>query len=264
MSATEAAPAAAIRARLGPAAQAALGQLRWCGAVDSSNSVLLREAAGLPDRAALVVDAQQAGRGRRGRVWQSPAGANLYLSLFVRLQRPIAALGGFSLALGIGCAEALRGERVAATVKWPNDLLVDGRKLGGLLVELAGERDRRAEAVLGLGLNLRMPVADAQAIDQPWTDLATLGVDADRERWAAVMLQALLDSVAGFESGGFAAFRDRWDRLDALVGRPLRVQAGDRLHEGINGGIDADGGLRLLGAAGELVFHSAEVSVRGQ
>jgi BirA family transcriptional regulator, biotin operon repressor / biotin---[acetyl-CoA-carboxylase] ligase len=260
----EASPVAAVQARLSPAASAALGQLRWLEEVDSSNSVLLGEAAGLPDRAALIVDAQRAGRGRRGRAWQSPAGANLYLSLFARLKRPIHALAGFSLALGIGCAEALRDAGVAATVKWPNDLLVDGRKLGGLLVELAGERQGRAEAVLGLGLNLAMPADAARQIDQPWTDLASLGIEPSRERWAACMLQALLDATAAFERHGLAAFRPRWDALDALAGRALRVQAGEALHLGENGGIDDAGGLRLLSGGGERVFHSAEVSVREQ
>jgi BirA family transcriptional regulator, biotin operon repressor / biotin---[acetyl-CoA-carboxylase] ligase len=255
----------AVHAALAPAARTALGSLRWEAEVDSSNSVLLREAATLPDRAALLVDAQHAGRGRRGRPWQSPAGANLYLSLFARLQRPLAALGGLSLALGIGCAEELRAAGVgAAGLKWPNDLLVDGRKLGGLLVELAGERDGRAAAVIGLGLNLAMPATAAEAIEQPWTDLVTLGVAGDRGYWAARMLDALLAAVDEFESAGFAPFTARWDAVDALAGRPLAVHAADGVLHGIGAGIDADGALRLRMAAGERRFHSADVSLRAR
>jgi BirA family transcriptional regulator, biotin operon repressor / biotin---[acetyl-CoA-carboxylase] ligase len=252
-----------LRARLSPVARAALGQLQVLARVDSSNSVLLRSASTLADRAALIADAQTAGRGRRGRAWQSPPGANLYLSLFARMHRPIRMLGGLSLALGIACVEALRAAGVeGAGIKWPNDLLVDGHKLGGLLVELAGERDGRTEAVIGLGLNLRMPQAEAAAIDQPWIDLATLGVDPARELWAARMIEALLDAVDRFDAEGLAAFATRWDALDALAGHSLRVHAADGDHEGHNGGIDAEGGLRLHTAAGERIFHSAQVSVR--
>lgn len=259
-------PVEALQAALSPASRAALGSLRCAGEVDSSNSVLLREAAGLPDRAALLVDAQRAGRGRRGRAWQSPPGANLYLSLFARLQRPIGALGGLSLALGIGCVEALRAAGVDAVgLKWPNDLLAHERKLGGLLVELAGERDGRAAAVIGLGLNLAMPAEPAGAIDQPWIDLAALGAAPDRPGWAARMLDALLATLAEFEADGFGAFAARWPAVDALAGRPLSVLAADREHLGVADGIDADGALRLRSADGrEHRFHSADVSLRAR
>lgn len=264
--ASEQAATVALRAALSPAARAALGSLRWAGEVDSSNSVLLREAAELPDRAALVVDAQRAGRGRRGRVWQSPPSANLYLSLFARLRRPIGALGGLSLALGIGCVDALRAAGlVEVGLKWPNDLVARERKLGGLLVELAGERDGRAAAVVGLGLNLAMPADVAGEIDQPWIDIATLGADVERAVWAARMLEALLATVDLFERDGFAAFAVRWPAVDALGGRRLAVQAADGEHVGIGVGIDADGALRLRAEDGtERRFHSADVSLRAR
>jgi BirA family transcriptional regulator, biotin operon repressor / biotin---[acetyl-CoA-carboxylase] ligase len=255
-----------LRAALSPAARAALGRLSWVPEVDSSNSVLLREAATLPDRAALVVDAQQAGRGRRGRTWQSPPSANLYLSLFARLRRPIGALGGLSLALGIGCAEALRAAELGEVgLKWPNDLVARDRKLGGLLVELAGERDGRAAAVIGLGLNLAMPADAAAGIDQPWIDLATLGGAAARTVWAARMLDALLAAVDCFDAHGFSPFAARWPAVDALAGRMLAVQSADGEQVGIGVGIDADGALRLGAADGsERLFHSADVSVRAR
>jgi BirA family transcriptional regulator, biotin operon repressor / biotin---[acetyl-CoA-carboxylase] ligase len=250
---------------LSPPARAALGALRVEACVDSTSSVLLREAPALPDRAALLADAQSAGRGRRGRSWQSPPGANLYLSLFARLGLPLAALGGLSVAAGIGCVEALRAAGIeAATLKWPNDLLVDGAKLGGLLVEIAGGGDGETAVVIGLGLNLAMPDAAAQAIDQPWTDLARLGFASDRIGWAARMLEALLAVLDRFEQQGLAGFAARWTALDAFAGREVEVIAGREHHVGTIAGLAADGALRLRCADGERHFHSADVSLRAR
>jgi len=248
--------------RLDPATRSRLGWLDWQAEVDSSNSVLLRMAGELPDRALLLVDAQTAGRGRRGRSWQSPVGANLYLSLFARVQAPLAELGGLSLAAGIGCVEALRTTGVAeAGLKWPNDLIARRRKLGGLLVELAGARDGSA-LVVGLGLNLAMPSFAAAAIDQPWIDLAELGHGGERLDWAARMAAALLGAVDRFDADGFAPFAARWPAVDALDGMPLKVIAADGEHVGQSTGVAADGALRLQTARGERLFHSAEVSLR--
>lgn len=255
----------ALRTRLPVAAQARLGRIDWLAEVDSSNSVLLRDAANLPDRAALLVDGQTAGRGRRGRAWQSPVGANLYLSLFARLQRPLSAIGGLSLALGIGCVEALRAAGVDQVgLKWPNDLLADGRKLGGLLVEVAPDRQRGVGVVAGLGLNLAMPSDSAAGIDQPWIDLATLGHAGERADWAARLLHALLDTVDRFDADGFAPFAARWAGVDALAGLPLRITAADGEHLGQALGVADDGALRLRTAAGERLFHSADVSLRAK
>jgi BirA family transcriptional regulator, biotin operon repressor / biotin---[acetyl-CoA-carboxylase] ligase len=254
----------AIAAQLSASARDGLA-LRTAATVDSTSSVLLREAATLPSRAALVADQQTAGRGRRGRQWLSPPGANLYLSLFARLRRPLRDMGGLSIAAGIACVGALRAQGVAdAALKWPNDLLVDGAKLGGLLVELAGERDGEAAVVIGLGLNLAMPGDAGDAIGQPWTDLARHGHPTDRAAWAAIMLEALLAAVARFEHDGLAGFLAEWPAVDALAGREVEVHAGERRHVGRVLGLAADGALRLESAGAEQRFHSAEVSLRAR
>lgn len=234
--------------------------LERCAEVDSSNSELLRRAATLPDRHALVVDAQTAGRGRQGRRWHSPPGANLYLSLFARLPLAPAQLSGLSLVIGIAVAEALRaGGAGEVGVKWPNDLVARGRKLGGILIESAGSRDGHVELVIGLGLNLVMP-ADAE-VGQPWIDLVTLGVASDRETWLPPLLAALGSALDGFVAGGFAGFQSRWLAVDQLAGRAVVVLGGER-DGGTACGVDADGALRIVDEQGEWRCRAGEVSVR--
>lgn len=227
---------------------------------DSSNSELLRRAASLPDRFALVVDAQSAGRGRLGRTWHSPPGANLYLSLFARLPLPAARLSGLSLAVGVGVAETLRALGAHEVgLKWPNDLLARGRKLGGILVEIASGRGERSEVVIGLGLNLRLP--PGLDVGQPAIDLAALGIDADRDALLARLLPALGDVLDDFCAHGVAGLAARWDALDALHGRVVVLSAGPR-REGRVLGLCADGSLRLRDAAGEFSVVAGEISLR--
>lgn len=227
---------------------------------DSSNSELLRRARNLPDRFALVADSQTAGRGRLGRTWHSPPGANLYLSLFARMPQPAARLGGLSLAIGIGVAESLRDLGACEVgLKWPNDLLARDRKLGGILIELASAREAVSEVVIGLGLNLRLPTG--LEVGQPAIDLAALGLDIDRDALLARLLPRLGDLLDAFTTHGFSAFVARWDALDALRGRSVSLSAGAR-RTGRVLGIAADGSLRLLDAEGEFSVAAGEPSLR--
>ncbi|MFA5683260.1 MAG: biotin--[acetyl-CoA-carboxylase] ligase [Lysobacteraceae bacterium] len=248
---------AALRAALDPAIAAVL-DVEAVERIDSTNSELLRRATELPDRLALVARIQDAGRGRRGRAW-AQGEDNLALSLFARLPLPPSALGGLSLTLGVACAQALRAQGAGEVgVKWPNDLLARDRKLGGLLVELARPTPHGCEAVIGLGLNLRLP-ADA---DADWIALADLAVPGDRLFWAARMIEALCRAVDRFVADGFAAFVASWRALDALDGRSVRVIEAGGEWIGTACGVDADGALRVRAADGERRLHSADVSLR--
>ena len=256
MSATE--RREALLHHLAPLQARRFGRVEWVGEIDSTHAELLRRGIAQPDRAVLVADAQSAGRGRRGHAWHSPPDANLYLSMHARLGRPPRELSGLSLVIGLATAEALHGHgHRDVQVKWPNDLLARGRKLGGVLVELVGE-----SAMIGLGLNLRMPADATRAIDQPWIDLATLGGSETREQIAAAVLVAWLDALDLFVANGLAAFLARWDALDALAGRDVRVLAGREELHGRACGISPEGGLRVHLAQGERVFHSADVRLR--
>lgn len=235
--------------------------LEFLPEVDSTNSELLRRAASLPARYALQADRQSAGRGRHGRPWYSPPGGNLYLSLFARLRRPLGALDGLSLALGVALAECLRQHGVAAQVKWPNDLQVDRGKLGGLLIEVAGGAGEGCALVIGLGLNLDL--GPEPPLDQPFTDLARLGIAGDRRLWGERCLDALLSALTVFEAEGLTAFAERWPALDALAGRQVEIDGGAG-GAGEVLGIDARGALRLRTSAGEWRCQAGDVRVRAR
>jgi BirA family biotin operon repressor/biotin-[acetyl-CoA-carboxylase] ligase len=239
---------------LGPALRR-LASIDCVEEIDSTNAELLRRGGMQPAPAVLLADTQHAGRGRLGRRWHSPRGANLYLSMACALPR---ACAGLSLAIGVASAEALHAlGHDEVRLKWPNDLQARGAKLGGVLIELSGER-----AVIGLGLNLRMPDGAAGSIDQPWIDLAQLGGKTPRERVAAQVIGHWLDAIEAFDAHGLAPFLARWDALDALAGREVRLLAGPDEFVGRACGIALDGGLRVRLAGGERVFHSADVSLR--
>lgn len=227
-------------------------------AVDSTQRVLLDDVAAWPDRSIVATDRQSAGRGRRGRHWQSPPGASLALSMLARHGEGVRWAPGVSLVLGVAAVEALH--RVGATavrLKWPNDLVAEGCKLGGILVETCS-----GGIVAGVGINLALPAALREAIGQPCTDLAGLGCEATREAVAAALIVAWDDAFDAFLAHGLGAFLPRWQALDALARQPVRVLSGEQTIEGIACGIDAQGRLLVEVAGQRRAFSSADVSVR--
>ena len=261
--------AEAIRAALAADAIAALETLEVAWNLDSTNSELLRRPAPMRGSAVLLAERQSGGRGRRGRAWASPLAANVYLSVSRGFGGGLAHLGGLSLVAGVACADALHALGFAGVrLKWPNDLVVTDdqglRKLGGLLVEGGGELAGHARAVVGLGVNVRMPEAFGRLIDQPWTDLAHLAPEPpSRNDIAAGMLSRLLPALAQFDREGLAPFLRRYAAFDALRDRVVVVQRGDVGQRGIARGVADDGALRLeLEDGSELKLHSGEVSVR--
>ena len=265
--------AAAIRSELAPSMGVHLASLDIAWSLDSTNSELLRRA--LPEKgcAVLLAERQTGGRGRRGRRWASPLAAHVYLSIGRHFEGGLARLGGLSLVAGIAACEALRelGYRDVG-LKWPNDLVVadgDGnakrlRKLGGLLVEGGGEHAGAARAVIGLGVNVHMPVAMAASIDQPWVDLAALSDSAPSRNAVVVqLLKHLLPALAAFDANGLAAFLPRFAALDALAGRDVRIHEGMQAWPATALGIAADGALRVRDGEGrERQVHAADVSLR--
>lgn len=259
----------AIRAGLPAEALAGLDTLEVAWSLDSTNSELLRRPVPARGSAVLLAERQSGGRGRRGRAWASPLAANLYLSVSRGFGGGLARLGGLSLVAGVAATEALHALGFAGVrLKWPNDLVVadgDGlRKLGGLLVEGGGELAGHARAVVGLGVNVRMPDAFGRLVDQPWTDLARMSTEPpSRNALAAAVLARLLPALALFDREGLAPFLPRYGALDALRDRAVVLQRGDGEQRGIARGVADDGALRLqLDEGGEIRLHSGEVSVR--
>jgi BirA family biotin operon repressor/biotin-[acetyl-CoA-carboxylase] ligase len=260
--------AAAIEAALPAAARMLLSGLRIDTEIDSTSSALQRAAAsGAGSGAVWLAESQTAGRGRRGRAWQSPIAANLYLSVLWRFDEGLAALGGLSIAAGVAVADALQGLGLAdVALKWPNDLVVGTRKLGGLLIDAAGDWAGPCHAVIGVGLNVRMPAAIGARIDQPWIDLAgALAPHAapSRSAVAGALLGELLPALARFSRDGLAPFIDGFARHDALRDRPILVHAGEHPWPATALGLAPDGRLRVRDAAGnEHRLAAADVSVR--
>ncbi len=254
----------AIRAALPERIAARLDGLDVHWQIDSTNSALLASAAGMASPlAACLAELQSGGRGRHGRVWRTPLGGGLALSLRRRFDAGMAALGGLSLATGVAVVEALGDLGITGiALKWPNDLVAEGRKLGGILIELGGDALGPCHAVIGIGLNVQLARDVVDAIDQPVVDLASLGVAPARNALAAAVLVRLVDALDTFEERGFAAFAEAFARLDALRGRRVVVTRGMRVREGDAVGIDERGILRVRDGEGEFLVDSGEVSVR--
>ena len=222
---------------------------------DSTNTELMRRArSGRMDPVLLVAQRQTAGRGRLGRGWRSAEGASLTFSLGLALA-PLD-WSGLSLAVGVILAESLHP---AIRLKWPNDLWLDDRKLGGILIETAsfGEREARRYAVVGIGINIAAPSATGLSTAPAWLQEVLPGIDAGQAllRLAAPLVQA----VKAFETLGFSAFQARFDARDAL--RDRAVVLGDGTVGTAHGTSEA-GTLLVHTAAGMTTVTSAEVSVR--
>jgi len=249
----------------------ALGTQRQCFSLEvvpatgSTNSDLLaRASAGATSGHMIVAEWQAGGRGRRGRGWVNPLGGALTFSLLWRFERGVAALSGLSLVVGLTCARALRaaGARDVG-VKWPNDLQVDGRKVGGILIELQGDALGPSAAVIGIGLNVRLPAHAAAWVDQPVADIHGAGGTTDRNRLLAILLQELAAALAEFTVSGFAPFAEPFRALHVLQDRTVDVALGDgSVVTGVVEGVDALGALQVATAGGLRVFHGGEVSVR--
>jgi BirA family transcriptional regulator, biotin operon repressor / biotin---[acetyl-CoA-carboxylase] ligase len=222
---------------------------------ESTNTLLLARADRSPSGAVLVAERQTAGRGRMGRQWHAEPDASLTFSLLYKLPRG-AVPSGLSLAVGVGIAEALCQLGVAGVaLKWPNDILRDGRKLGGILIELTG-----SSAVIGVGLNLRLPSDLPDDIKRIAT---ALDITPDRNQLVARLLASLHGVLETFGSGGFAALRDRWSALNAYARAPVRVISEFAVPvEGICMGVDVDGALLLETAVCVQRIFSGDVSLR--
>jgi len=257
--------ATAIRDALPSATLDRLGELEIHDTLDSTNAHLLRALdKGLVPGSACLAEHQQSGRGRMGRPWVSPYAANVYLSLYWELSMPQAMLQGLGLAVGVATAQALDDIGFGdAQLKWPNDLMWRDAKLGGILIELAGEVYGRCRAIVGVGLNVAMPAASAQQIECPWTDLHTaMGRSVSRNRLCAALLHRLIDALARYDREGLAPFLAEWRRRDAYRDRPVTVRTPHAEFAGIARGIDEQGAL-LLESDGELRrYYAGDVSLR--
>lgn len=231
--------------------------------LDSTSSALQR----MPEQdrhgAAVFAEHQSSGRGRRGRRWVSPFARNIYLSLGWQFQNQLAELGCLPLVVALAVSRALaRAGLEGHRVKWPNDLLLNGRKLSGCLVDLQSDNRGPCQAVIGVGINVRMPESELTGeIDQAWTDLASHLPGLSRNRLAGLLLEALFHDLAVFAEHGFEPFRPYWRQMDGLFGRQVSALIKNELTVGTAAGIDENGALLLDTGNKTLRLHSGEVSL---
>ena len=254
-----------IQGRINQNARALLSEIEVIPEVDSTNTLLkARAAQGAPSGSVCLAECQRAGRGRQGRAWVSPFGSNLYLSLLWRFSTGPSALAGLSLVVGVALARALEqcaGQPVG--LKWPNDVVWQGRKLGGILIEIAGETSGPTHAIIGVGVNVQMPEDAGDEIGQPWTDISRLGGrPVARNALAAAVLEQLAVALQTFEVQGSAVFLDAWRALDVAAGKAVELHLADRVIGGQAKGIDESGALMIQVGSELRRFCSGEVSLR--
>ncbi|CAA0080581.1 Bifunctional ligase/repressor BirA [BD1-7 clade bacterium] len=240
-----------------------------CWELDSTNAEMLRRlqrTGALPDAGDVIVaESQTAGRGRRGRSWVSPVARNIYASMVWSFEGGVGSLDGLSLVVGLSVVEMLGQQGFGGVqLKWPNDVLWQGKKLAGILLEISGDPTGVCHVVIGVGINVNMrPAAVGAVIDQPWTSLSQIaGKPIDRNALLASLVERLKDNLAVFSRVGFSKFRERWLEFDAFFGKDVVVlQGGDRIF-GVCNGIDARGNL-MLDVGGRMEsFNGGEVSLR--
>ena len=256
--------AAAVHAQLG--AHARHFHLELVDACASTNTLLLERArAGAPAGHVIACELQSAGRGRRGNSWQSGLGGSLTFSLLWRFAQGAAGLSGLSLAAGVAAARALASVGVAEVqLKWPNDLLHAGRKLGGILIELHDDGRDSTAAVIGIGLNIRLHPTLRDTIAQAVTDVASISRQVpQRNRLLAATLIELAQVLEQFAGHGFAPLRQEWIARHAHQGKQVTLSSGDgNTVTGRAAGVAEDGALLLETARGVERFVSGELSLR--
>jgi BirA family biotin operon repressor/biotin-[acetyl-CoA-carboxylase] ligase len=248
-----------IRAQLDAATLAALQAIHVFPALDSTNRWALQEG---QCGEACFAEQQTAGRGRRGRQWQSPAGVNLYLSVRWCFAAVPPHLPLLSLVTGLAVAEALEDCAIQGHgLKWPNDVYYDGKKLGGILLEAVGSLE---QVVIGIGLNVNMLPEAGAGIDQPWTSLQHItGVAVARSALAAALLQRLVKRLHAFPQLDMTQFQQDWQHWDVLAGHQVQALLGTETLQGLASGVNNQGQLRIILRDGLIKnLSSADVSVR--
>jgi BirA family transcriptional regulator, biotin operon repressor / biotin---[acetyl-CoA-carboxylase] ligase len=255
-----------IKQALNDDARLCLGEMHLVDQIDSTNTWAQKTALADTVRADIFLAEQQlAGRGRRGRAWVSPYASNIYLSIHQRFDLSLSALSGLSLVVGMMIVKTLREFGFPDVgVKWPNDILAEQKKCGGILIEVQGDAQGPVIATIGIGLNVHMPKDAAKSIDQAWTDLQSLmpGKTVSRNVLLAALLNTLLPALKRFEHEGAAKVLSAWPQYDALFNKTVRVIDGGREHQGKILGVTEQGALRLLETDIEQQYHSGEISVR--
>lgn len=211
-----------------------------------------------------VTEIQTQGRGRRGRQWQGGIGRNILMSIGWHFDQGVSVVEGLSLAIGVAVSRVLKGHGVSnVSLKWPNDVLVNNKKICGILLEMVSDQDS-CDVVIGLGLNVSVAQVDMSAVDQPWTDLKTeLGQAPSRNSLVVALTNSITEVCHSFANGdGLTPYLTEWMQQDALKRQKVKLIVGNREEYGIARGIDASGALLFEQEGSIRALHGGEVSVR--
>jgi len=234
--------------------------------VDSTNRYLRSLASsGEGSGSVVLAEFQSEGKGRRGRQWVSPFGCNLYCSILWHYSDMTHGIGGLSLAIGVAVVDTLEDIGIyGVQLKWPNDLLYNGRKLGGILLEMSGDPNGDGYVIIGVGINVDMAsVVDDVEISQPWVDLVGVsGRKICRNRLSVALLQQITSMLASYQRCGLLDTVRRWNSLDAMYGKVVRITGVTNEQQGVSNGIDESGALLLKQGESVCRIHSGEVSLR--
>lgn len=256
-------------------ATAQIANLEIFKSIDSTNKYAREKAETQPSSGSVILAEQQtAGRGRRGKTWVSPFAANIYLSIVWDFEQGAQALEGLSLAVGVAVKRALNARGVESVqLKWPNDIYVDGQKLGGILLEMIGDPAGHCSVIIGVGINVAMPEDQAAAIDQDWTDVKTQmqlqqggdkgAIRFSKNHLASALISEIVLLLSDFQSQGFSCYRDEWQGADAFYGKQAAITTPKQSISGIVRGVDPNGALRLELDNGKIeTFIGGELSLR--
>ena len=238
---------------------------------DSTNEqAMLKVKQGCVLPLACFADEQTQGRGRRGKVWLSPPGASIYLSLAWKFDLSVNDLGGLSLAIGVAVARVLKSIGLKQIgLKWPNDVLVDGKKIAGILIETSQIGNKTTTAIIGIGLNFKLPDELPETLDQPWTDIV-LSLNAasltaqkiGRSEVAGLLLQECLAVCDNFVQARQALMLE-YQQYDICLQRAVNVYLEDApLMQGVVTGFESNGEIRVRINNEERLFNSADISLR--
>lgn len=242
-------------------------KLELLNEVTSTNTYLMQQKSAA-HATCVAAHIQTKGKGRRGRAWVSQLGASLTFSLLWRFSCGAAGLSGLSLAVGVALIRAFNSLGVSnVQLKWPNDILVDGKKLAGILIELQGDLDGPSAAVIGVGINLNLPKNVLDSIDQPTIDLmSAISIKQSKinqNRLLGVILKHLADVLDTFESHGFIGLRDEWLSYHAYQSKLVRMLLPNGTEvQGIVKSVADDGILLVETAFGLQRFSAGEISLR--
>lgn len=225
--------------------------------IDSTNQYLLTK--NFDSIKIAITEMQTKGRGRKQRTWISPLASNIYLSFGIQIKNPITS--AISIIIAIALAQWLNSKGLFIQIKWPNDLIAEGKKLAGLLIESKNSKNN-LKLIVGIGLNVAMPKYSMATITQPWIDLKTLGIAQSRSILASEIMRVLTQVLQNIAFNQTENYLHLWPTLDALYGKQVNITIDDTTIIGIASGIDNQGGLQIKTPQGIQTFYTGEATVR--